>query len=165
MLGSGLQTRHLQEKTACRPALVAYHTTNNHQTVPSTIPYKNTAWDRIIFRSLLDTRHQSVPQSTKTYCYVRPHISVPVGATKSYAQHRTREKKNLSVIPKNVGNPASKANLRTRTHLYCHFWCFYSASINGSSKENQRTIKKLHARIYEVATLPLLKGMLRTAEK
>ena len=33
--------------------------------------------------------------------------------------------------------------------------------MNGSSKENQRTMNKLHVRIREVATLPLLKGMLR----
>ena len=70
-----------------------------------------------------------------------------------------RAKINPSVIPNSLSNNASKENLRT--HLCCHLCCSYSTSINGSSKENQRTMHKSHVRICEVATLPLLKGMLR----
>ena len=58
------------------------------------------------------------------------------------------------VIPNSLGNNASKENLRT--HLCCHLCCSYSAFI-----DSERTMNKLHVRICEVATLPLLKGMLR----
>ena len=63
------------------------------------------------------------------------------------------------VIPNRLGNNASKENLRT--HLCCHLCYSYSASINGSLKDNQCTMNKLYVRICDVATLPLLKGMLR----
>ena len=61
----------------------------------------------------------------------------------------TKSKISPGVIPNSLGNNSSKEDLRT--HLCCHLCCSYSASINGSSKENQRTMNKLHA---ESAKLP-----------
>ena len=63
------------------------------------------------------------------------------------------------VIPNSLGNNTSKENLPI--HLCCHLCYSYSASINGSLKDNQCTMNKLHVRICDVATLSLLKGMLR----
>ena len=96
--------------------------------------------------------HQSKESLTR-----HPHRRYPVSRI-FCTKIQDPKKISPGVIPNSLGNNASKENLRT--HLCCHLCCSYSASINGSSKENQRTMNKLHVWICEVATLPLLKGML-----